>query len=106
MITLLSATQDFETLNELLIDTYWHCSTLDQKDLLFNISHHVHLELAELYKVSIQDGEMEYQPISTHIRTIVSQLKQLRQDIHVYVPRTPFASEIEEALEKVLALLK
>jgi hypothetical protein len=95
------------TLNELhlaLEHAYWEASSIDKKDLFYDLISAVNKELSELGKLSIQDHHMDYEPISVELRRAKAKLTDLRKLLDECVARTATACRLEELITDVVTL--
>ena len=62
--------REYLSLLEILDDAYWEASTIQHKDLLYDIIGIFHQEVAELNKLSVQDHHYPYEVITEGIRRV------------------------------------
>src|SRR5262245_23705807 len=58
------AVDNIENLLEAMDDAYWEAASIEKKDCIYSIVSLLHVERAELAKLSIQDHGLPYEPIS------------------------------------------
>jgi hypothetical protein len=95
------------TLSDLLMgleDGYWESSSIDKKDLFYDLISAANKELSELAKLSIQDHDMEYEPISAEFRQAKAKLTDLRKLMDECVARSSTARKLEELINDVVVL--
>lgn len=103
--TILSAT---ETLDQFIVHldaVYWEAAVMEHKDVVFNVSRVLTKELMELHKVSIQDGDYEYEPVSEDLRSILPQLAWLSDHLPRITRRTPTQAEVQPLIRLVQQLI-
>lgn len=102
-----SIAQAMPILSELLQgleDAYWEASTLDNKDALFDLISTVYQEQTELAKLSIQDHDLEYEPISSEFRRCRIRLSDLRKGLDERVHRATTSARLESLIGEAVAL--
>ncbi len=103
--TILVASRTIDELIPYLDDAYWESSQIKHKDLLHNLMRVLTEEAHELHKVSVQDGDYKYEPVSEGIRYLPAQLVWLNENLSSVIPRTSTALRIGPELHKVITLL-
>lgn len=79
-----------------LEDAYWESSSIEHKDAFFDLITAVYQEQTELAKLSIQDHDLEYEPISGDFRRCRTRLSELRKTLDESVARSNTVSRLEE----------
>ncbi len=79
-----------------LEDAYWESSDIEHKDAFFDLISAVYQEQTELAKLSIQDHDLEYEPISDGFRRSRVRLGELRKVLDDCVARATTSSRLEE----------
>lgn len=103
--TIARASSRIDELLLVLDDAYWEAGHIYHKDMLYSIIALLHTEQRELDKLSVQDHELVYEPISSEFRELKPKLTQLRRIIEELVPRSKTARALERAIPDVAALL-
>lgn len=103
--TIVMATETLDQLTRLLDDVYWEATSIEHKDLVFNLSRVLTEELIELHKVSVQDGHFKYEPVSENLRDIIPQLSWLNDNLNLVTRRSRTFTEAELLLRKVQQLI-
>ena len=98
------AIQTLEELIRSLDDAYWEASTMERKDLFYDIISAINVELSELAKLSIQDHHHEYEPVTSEFRIARSKLSNLRKLLDECVLRSRTATRLEAIIGDVVAL--
>lgn len=97
---------EFLNLNELLDDAYWEASSIEHKDLIYDIISQLTKEIAELNKLSIQDHHYPYEFITEGIRRITPKVISFEEQIEVIVKRTQTQIDMKEILSNVILILE
>lgn len=87
-----------------LDDAYWQANSMETKDLFYDLVSAVNGELFELAKLSIQDHDLEYEPITTHFRIARGKLSDVRKNMANSVFRAPVAIKLEKLITDLLAV--
>ena len=96
-----------KVLEELLVGldlAYWEASAIEQKDFFYDIISALHFELSELSKLSVQDHDVGYEPITKEFRTARLKLAKLRKHLDEYVLRSTTAIRLELLIADVANL--
>ncbi len=93
-----------EDLGSGLDEAYWQAHSLETKDLFYDLVSAVNGELFELAKLSVQDHDLEYEPITTHFRVARGKLSQVRKNMGECVFRTPVAIRLEKLITELLGV--
>jgi hypothetical protein len=91
-----------EELLEGLDQAYWEVASIDRKDFFYDIISVIHLELSELGKLSIQDHDLEYEPITKEFRSVRTKLSKLRNQLDEYILRSTTAAKLEMLIHDAL----
>lgn len=97
---------EFMDFNELLDAAYWEASTIEHKDVIYDIISLFSQEIGELNKLSVQDHHYPYEFISEGIRRVVPKVEQLEHDLNIIIRRTQTMTDMKEVLSNVLAILE
>ena len=97
---------EFLGFNELLDDAYWEASSIEDKDLIYDIISQLSKEVAELNKLSVQDHHYPYEFITEGIRRITPQIAALEEDLDRIVKRTQTRTDMRDMLSNVIAILE
>jgi hypothetical protein len=87
-----------------LDEAYWEASSVDRKDFFYDIISAIHFELSELGKLSVQDHDLEYEPITAEFRSARVKLSKLRKLLDEFVLRTSTAVRLEILINDVVTL--
>ncbi len=87
-----------------LEDAYWESTQIEHKDVFFDLISAVYQEQTELAKLSIQDHDLEYEPISGNFRRCRVRLADLRKNLDDCVPRASTVSRLEEHIGDAVGL--
>ena len=94
-------------LEELLIGldlAYWEASTIERKDFFYDIISAVHSELSEIGKLSVQDHDLVYEPITAEFRAARTKLSKLRKMLDEFVLRSGTALRLEALINDAVSL--
>lgn len=101
-VTIADAVRELEEFSGLLDNAYWDASTVQQKDIFYNLISILLAELNELAKLSVSDHYMAYEPITHQWRGAQSKLRHLQSNIDSWVLRSKTASHLEEHLPQII----
>lgn len=93
-----------ESMLSVLDDAYWEAATMEKKDAIYGLIALLHNEQAEIAKLSIQDHDLEYQPITSDFRHVRGKLNALRKTLDEFVMRPRTAREIDRLFVKLVSL--
>lgn len=93
-----------EELLEGLDQAYWEATNVDRKDFFYDIISALHLELSELNKLSVQDHDLEYEPITQEFRSARAKLSRLRRQLDEFVVRSATSMRLEMLIHDTVAL--
>lgn len=87
-----------------LDQAYWEATNVDRKDFFYDIISALHLELSELNKLSVQDHDLEYEPITQEFRSARAKLIRLRRQLDEFVVRSTTSMRLEILIHDTVAL--
>lgn len=87
-----------------LDEAYWEANSLDRKDFFYDLIGAVHSELSEIGKLSVQDHDLVYEPITAEFRAARTKLSKLRKMLDEYVLRSSTAAKLEVLINQAVAL--
>ncbi|WP_086931821.1 hypothetical protein [Agarilytica rhodophyticola] len=102
--TISYATEALEELHQALIAAYWDSNCVSRKDTVFDILSTISAELSELAKLSIEDHNMGYEPVSVHFPECARKIKQLQNHIDEWFARTETAQKLHTSISNVINL--
>lgn len=100
-----NAVDNLEELYNALSSAYWDANDVFQKDTVFDILSVITGELNELGKLSIEDHDMTYEPVTTEFPACARKFKQLQNSIDEWFPRTCTAQSLQSSLAKATNLI-
>ncbi len=100
-----TASQTIEELSATLDNAYWEAASIQHKDLVYSTLCLLNLEYLEIGKLSIQDHDMEYEPISQEFGDLKNKLDLIQKQLDEMVMRTQTARNLRQLIPKVFALL-
>ena len=98
-----TAVRILEELHAGLDRAYWEASSIERKDFFYDLISAVHSELSEIGKLSVQDLDLSYEPITANFRAARQKLSTLKLSLEVYVLRTSTRDRLAVLIEDVLA---
>ncbi|NVD34269.1 hypothetical protein [Marinobacter lutaoensis] len=104
--TVADTLREYQSLLELLDDAYWEASTIQHKDMLYDIISILSQEVAEINKLSIQDHHYPYEVITEGIRRVVPKLERLDENREDVIQRTQTLTDFRDILSSVLGILE
>ncbi len=96
------------TLSELvtgLEDAYWESSSIESKDIFFNLISAINVEISELLKLSVQDHDLEYEPVTAQFRRTSNRLNGLRRVLDEHIRRSSTAAKLELLISDAVSLI-
>lgn len=103
--TIANAVDTLEDLYTSFTAAYWDANDVFQKDTIFDILSIITVEMNELNKLSIEDHQMRYEPITTQFPACARKFKQLQNRIDDWFPRTSTAQSLHTALANATHLV-
>jgi len=88
-----------------LDQAYWEANSLDRKDFFYDLISALHAELAELSKLSVQDHDLVYEPVTEEFRAARPKLGRLLKLIDDFALRSTTASRLDQLINEVLVLI-
>ena len=104
-ITISYAIETLDELLEALNTAYWDANQIMYKDVVFDLFTTVNSERNELSKLSIEDINMRYEPVTARFLSCFPKCKQVKNKIDEWFPRTPTADRLHIALTNANLLL-
>lgn len=98
------AVQTLQELLENLDNAYWEAASMERKDLFYDLISAVNNELSELAKLSIQDHDLEYEPVTSEFRVAKGKLSNLRKLLDECVLRSSTSAKLETVIGDVVAM--
>ncbi len=97
---------EFLAFHELLDAAYWEASSIEDKDIIYDIISQFSQEIAELNKLSIQDHHYPYEFITEGIRRVTPRVINLERHLQAIIKRTQTMSDMRDALSNIIAILE
>ncbi|ACE83940.1 hypothetical protein [Cellvibrio japonicus] len=88
-----------------LDQAYWEANSLDRKDFFYDLISALHAELSELGKLSVQDHDLEYEPVTEEFRAARPKLSRLRKLVDDFALRSTTALSLEGLIDETRVLL-
>ncbi len=87
-----------------LDQAYWEANNIERKDFFYDIISAVNSELSELGKLSVQDHDLDYEPITIEFRNAKAKLSRLRKMVDDYVQRASTSVRLEHLISEAVSL--
>jgi len=104
--TIASAIPMLEEFLAILEQAYWEASSMSSKDYLYDSISTINNELSELAKLSIQDHDLLYEPISPEFKVTLSRLPRFRESMNDFIGRGTTVITLDMAIAAILELTK
>lgn len=88
-----------------LDQAYWEANSLDRKDFFYDLISALHAELSELGKLSVQDHDLDYEPITEEFRAARPKLSRLRKLVDDFALRSTTAARLESLINEAMVLM-
>lgn len=88
-----------------LDQAYWEANSLDRKDFFYDLISALHAELSELGKLSVQDHDLDYEPVTEEFRAARSKLSRLRKLMDDFALRSTTAARLENLISEVMIIM-
>jgi hypothetical protein len=88
-----------------LDQAYWEANSLDRKDFFYDLISALHAELSELGKLSVQDHDLDYEPITEEFRAARPKLSRLRKLVDDFALRSTTAARLENLINEAMVLM-
>ncbi len=99
-----SAIPMLEGLQAGLDQAYWEANSLERKDFFYDLISALHAELAELGKLSVQDHDLIYEPVTEEFRSARPKLGRLLKLIDDFALRSTTAKRLDHLINQVIVL--
>lgn len=87
-----------------LDQAYWEANSIERKDFFYDIISAINVELVELGKLSVQDHDLDYEPVTSEFRNARAKLSRLRKMVDDYVQRASTAVRLEHLISDTVSL--
>lgn len=88
-----------------LDQAYWEANSLDRKDFFYDLISALHAELSELGKLSVQDHDLDYEPVTEEFRAVRPKLSRLRKLVDDFALRSTTAARLEHLINEAMVLM-
>ena len=102
--TISTAIKLLEDLLAGLNQAYWEANSFDRKDFFYDVISALHAELSELGKLSVQDHDLDYEPVTEDLKMLRSKLNRLYTDIDAFALRSTTAARLAHLINDSMAL--
>jgi hypothetical protein len=103
--TIATAASYIEDLLAALDDAYWEASTIENKDLIYSIIALLQQERTDSAKLSVQDHNFLYEPITDGSKMLGGKLHYLQNSLNTIVLRGQTARALVPLVANVFTLL-
>lgn len=103
--TIADAIHTLEGLLSGLDQAYWEANSIDGKDFFYDLISSVNIELSELNKLSVQDHDLDYEPVTLEFRAARAKLTRLRKLIDDFTVRSATAVKLEGLINETLGVI-
>lgn len=103
--TIASAMPILDDLVITLDRAYWEASAIEAKDAIYDCLSTVSKELLELNKLSIQDHDLIYEPISYEFKSMTTRLPTFRKNLDHYIVRNTTLESVDNIISNTIQLV-
>jgi len=103
--TIADATRILDELVATLDKAYWEANSVNAKDAIYDCSSTLSKELLELSKLSIQDHDLSYEPISYEFKSMTSRLPIFRKNLDDYIVRNTTLESLDGLISSTIQLI-
>jgi len=103
--TIADATRILDELVNTLDKAYWEASSVNAKDTIYDCFSTISKELLELSKLSIQDHDLSYEPISYEFKSMASRLPIFRKNLDSCVVRNATLENLDGLISSTIQLI-
>jgi hypothetical protein len=95
-----------DSLAATLDKAYWEVSSINAKDIIYDCYNAVNKELLEINKLSIQDHDLLYEPISYEFKAMSQRLPLFRKHLDSYIMRVATLELLDDAISSTIQVIK
>lgn len=88
-----------------LDQAYWEANSLDRKDFFYDLISALHSELSELGKLSVQDHDLVYEPVTEELRATRPKLGRLLKLVDDFALRSTTAARLDQLINETMVLI-
>ena len=88
-----------------LDQAYWEANSLDRKDFFYDLISALHSELSELGKLSVQDHDLVYEPVTEELRAARPKLGRLLKLVDDFALRSTTAARLDQLINETMVLI-
>jgi hypothetical protein len=103
--TIAAAIPVLEELVGVLDKSYWEANTLNTKDVIYDCISAINKELSELSKLSIQDHDLTYEPISGEFKLATRRISSFRKYLDTHIMRSATLTKLDSSTSALLQLI-
>ena len=105
MSTIADANRILDELVMMLDKAYWEANSVNAKDAIYDCSSTISKELLELSKLSIQDHDLLYEPISYEFKSMTNRLPIFRKNLDEYIVRNATLESLDGLISSTIQLI-
>ncbi len=94
-----------EELNSVLDRAFWEANSLNAKDAIYDCISSISKELSELGKLSIQDHDLTYEPISGEFKIATRRISIFRKYLDGHIMRSSTLTKLDSSTSALLQLI-
>lgn len=103
--TIAEAIQIFSDMVNVLDKAYWEANSLNTKDTIYDCISAINHEQSELNKLSIQDHDLPYEPISSEFKIASQRFPQFRNKLDNQITRSSTLAKLDQATSSIMKLI-
>jgi hypothetical protein len=105
LFTIAHAIPILDELTSTLDKAYWEASSITAKDAIYDCFSTISKELLELNKLSIQDHDLIYEPISYEFKSMTRRLPIFRKNLDRYIMRITTLETLDNAISSTIQII-
>lgn len=94
-----------EELSSILDKAYWEANSMNTKDTIYDCISAINKELSELSKLSIQDHDLLYEPISHEFKIAAHHITTFRKYLDNHIIRSATLSKLDSCMSAIVQLM-
>ncbi len=104
-LSIAAAIPILEELNAVLDRAFWEANSLNVKDAIYDCISSINKELSELSKLSIQDHDLTYEPISGEFKIATRRIPTFRKYLDGHIMRSTTLTKLDSATSAIIQLI-
>ncbi|MFT5421345.1 MAG: hypothetical protein ACI9D5_002100 [Candidatus Endobugula sp.] len=94
-----------DNLSATLDRAYWEVNSINAKDAIYDCTNAINKELSEINKLSIQDHDLLYEPISHEFKAMCGRLPLFRKHLDRYIMRITTLEILDNAISSTIQMM-